>query len=72
MSEGAQWVHDEGWVPTCSFETFPGSEEFLEPPEYCDEDVVPGTKFCAAHTDTLQEPHYGPFTACYEADRDNA
>jgi len=73
MSEGTQWVHDEGWVPTCSFQTFPGSVWNFDPPEWCDEDVLPGTEFCALHTEDPLDPEdqaeeivYGSFGECYD------
>ena len=72
MSEGAQWVRDEGLEPTCSFQTFPGSERYFEPPEFCDGEVVPGTEFCMLHTQEPRDPDvdeevvYGSFGACYD------
>jgi len=68
--QDSNWVRDEGWAPTCSFQTYPGSEQFLEPPEFCDGDALPGTEFCTEHTGIYDDERYGPFAACYEADRD--
>ncbi len=72
MSKTApEWVTQEGWAPTCSFCTYPGSVQSMEPPEFCENDVVPDTNFCLLHTD--EEPYldeYGSFRDCYEGDFD--
>ena len=81
MPEGqdSNWVRDEGWEPTCSFQTFPGSERYFEPPEFCDGEVVPGTEFCTLHLEDPPDPEdsedpedqvddvtYVSFGACYD------
>ena len=74
--QDANWVRDEGWVPTCSFQTFPGSARYFEPPELCDGEVVTGTEFCTLHQEDPADPEdpedqsdenvYGSFGACYD------
>jgi hypothetical protein len=71
-----EWVTQEGWAPTCSFLTFQGSMRNMEPPEFCDNDVVPGTELCPLHTEPEEdpadpdEPDYLRFQECYESDFD--
>ena len=44
----------------------------VEPPEFCDNDVVPGTEFCEKHTEEEpeddDEPDFHSFQVCYESD----
>lgn len=59
--EAMDWLREEGGsssvVEACSYQTYPGSEQHLEPPEYCENDAVPGEEFCILHTEGLFEGH---------------
>ena len=68
-----EWVTQEGWAPTCSFLTFQGSMRNMEPPEFCENDVVPDTFFCEKHTEegTKYDDDYLSFKECYESDFDD-
>ena len=46
-----------GEVETCAYQTWRGSNnpDHPEPPEYCDEDVEPGSEYCKAHEGAGEE-----------------
>ena len=75
--EALAWVRDEGLLiegETCGFQTYSGSNRNYEPPEWCENDVVPGSDFCSVHAeDDEPEPDdewddFGSFDECYEYD----
>ena len=65
--EALEWMRDDpdaySVVDACAYQTYPGSEQYLEPPEYCENDAMPGEEFCTLHTEGLV---YDDCDECYD------